>query len=302
MNARRHLYVSDLDGTLLDERGGLSLRTKRGLLALLKQDVDFTIASARSHASIKSIFGDFPFRLPIIEFNGGFITDYATGEHIETNALDSGLASDVFDRVIKSGQRPFVSSFNGTEDCVHYDELINAAMLWYENRRRRARDKRLRRTADLRATTQEQVISMTVMAQNEASIRALKDDLETTYGERLRLYSYENAYSKGSWWLTIHAARASKHFALLTLRDRYVPGARVTAMGDNLNDLDMLRIADRAIAVENALPELHKIAHQVVGHHRTDSVVRFVEDEVRRHSASIFSSSDGTLLYHASAS
>jgi len=285
MKLRRHLYVSDLDGTLLDERGGLSDRTKKGLVALLKQDVDFTVASARSYSSIKSIFGDFPFRLPIIEFNGGFITDYATGEHIETNALESSLATEVFDQVVKSGQRPFVSTFNGREDCLYYDELINTAMLWYENRRRRAKDRRLRRTRDLRATMQEQVVSMTVMAQSEASISALKNDLEARYGERLKLYSYENAYSLGSWWLTIHAERASKHIALLTLRDRFLPGARITAMGDNFNDLDMLRVADHAIAVENAVPALQQIAHRVVGHHRTDSVVRFMEDEVRKRSA-----------------
>ena len=276
------LYISDLDGTLLDHRGQLSTRSREGLQALLDGGLAFTVASARSHFSIRQLFGDRQLRLPIIEFNGAFITDFATGEHLEINALGQGLAEELFDHVLAAGQRPFVCSFDGTEDCLHYDELINPGMVWYEQRRREAGDPRLRLTRDLRRTMSEDVVSLTVMDQDELQIRRLKERLEHLYGEALQLYCYENEYSKGTFWLTIHHARASKHIAMQSLRDRHAPGCELVAIGDNFNDVMMLTHADRAIAVANAVDELQRLAHRVIDHHAEDSVVRFLEQDFSR--------------------
>lgn len=279
MQSAGRLYISDLDGTLLNAGGALSVRTRLGLERLLERGVPFTVASARSHFSISKIFGDLPFRLPIIEFNGAFLTDYRTGKHLQVNALPEALAHEIFDEIRRVGQRPFVCSFNGVEDCLHYDELGNEGMAWYEARRRAAGDPRLRCTADLRATMSEMVVSLTVMDQDATAITSLRDTLAIRYGARLQLYCYENEYSPGTWWLTIHDRRASKHIAMKTLRDRFVSGALIVALGDNVNDIEMLRAADRAIAVQNAVPELHQIAHQIIEHHSRDSVIRYLEQE-----------------------
>ena len=273
------LYLTDLDGTLLDESGNLSAETRSGLLRLLQDGIQFSVASARSYFSIKKIFGDLPLTLPIIEFNGAFLTEYATGKHLEINSLGTALGEEIFDRVRAAGQRPFVCSFNGQEDCLHYDVLQNAGMEWYEKRRRDAGDPRLRVTADLRGAMKEDVVSLTVMDRGEAPIRALRDELERVYGEALQLYCYENEYSKGTWWLTIHHQKASKHVAMKSLRDGFLPGAEVVALGDNVNDLLMLEHADRPVAVENAVPELKRLTSTVIGHHRDDSVVRFLQQD-----------------------
>ena len=279
------LYLSDLDGTLLNARGALSERTRQGLLALLEKGVQITVASARSHFSISKLFGDVPFSLPIIEFNGAFITDYRTGEHLEVNSLGRELGEDIFDRVLAAGQRPFVCSFNGQEDCLHFDTLSNPGMIWYENRRREAADPRLRQTPSLRETMREDVVSLTVMDQSEEKIRALHDELVEVYGSRLQLYCYENEYSKGTWWLTVHDAQASKHIAMRSLQQRFAPGAELVALGDNVNDLEMLRAADRAVAVDNAVSALKEIAGQIIPHHDTDSVIQFLEADSSRFSA-----------------
>lgn len=276
------LYLSDLDGTLLNGQGELGSTTRRDLIQLIERGVHFTVASARSYFSISKLFGDFPFQLPIIEFNGAFITDYATGKHLETNALGLELGHELFQRVRQAGQRPFVCSFNGHEDCLHYDVLENAGMVWYEKRRRTAGDPRLRQTSDLEATMAEDVVSLTVMDQSEAKIRTLHEELKEAYGDRLQLYCYENEYSVGTWWLTIHDKNASKHIAMKSLQQRWVPSAEIVAFGDNVNDLLMLEHADRAICVENAVEELHQISDQVIGHHAEESVIQFLSTDALR--------------------
>ncbi len=46
--------------------------------------------------------------------------------------------------------------------------------------------------------------------------------------------------------------------------------------GDNLNDLPMMRVADVAVAMENALPEVKAEADVVIGRNTEDSVPKFV--------------------------
>ena len=46
--------------------------------------------------------------------------------------------------------------------------------------------------------------------------------------------------------------------------------------GDEANDIPMFEIAGRGVAVENAIPELKRIAHEIIGPHHSDSVVRYL--------------------------
>ena len=62
----RTLYISDLDGTLLGPNVMLSERTVRILNNLMSQGVLFTVATARSIASVKYILKDLEITLPII--------------------------------------------------------------------------------------------------------------------------------------------------------------------------------------------------------------------------------------------
>src|SRR5690606_37098966 len=270
------LYLSDLDGTLLSSAGEVSERTRQGLEELLQEGLPFTVASARSHFSIRKLFGDLEFTLPIIEFNGAFLTDYRTGRHLEVYALGRALGEEVFDRITRTGLRPFVCSYDGREDCLHYDELVNAGMVWYEARRRAAGAPR-RRRARLRDTLAEQVVSLTVMAPDRPRVEALRDELAETYGEQLQLFCYENEYSPGNWWLTIHHAAASKHIAMRRLREAHAPSAELVAFGDNVNDLLMLEHADVAVAVANAVEPVRAVADHVIGTNDEDSVVAFLE-------------------------
>lgn len=274
---RNRLYLSDLDGTLLNSAGEVSERTRQGLKDLLAAGLAFSVASARSYFSIRNLFGDLAFPLPIIEFNGAFLTDYATGRHLEVYSLGQELGEEVFDRVLAAGLRPFVCSYDGTEDCLHYDELINEGMAWYEQRRRKAGDPRLRCTHRLRDTLSEQVVSLTVMAPDAPRVQALRDELAERYGEQLQLFCYENEYSPGNWWLTIHHAAASKHIAMKRLQEKYAPGSELVAFGDNVNDLLMLRHADVAVAVANAVPAVKAEARHVIGANDEDSVVQYLE-------------------------
>jgi HAD superfamily hydrolase (TIGR01484 family) len=134
------LYVSDLDGTLLRNNATLSEFSKRTLRDLVKQGVHFTVASARSVVSIRNFLDGVPLHLPVIAFNGAFISDLETGKHRIINHLNQSIVPELYELVKEHKCGTFISSFNGKEDCLYYSKLHNKGMDWYYNTRVRQKD------------------------------------------------------------------------------------------------------------------------------------------------------------------
>lgn len=273
------IYISDLDGTLLRDDATLSSFSRDKLAELIEGGVNFTIASARSFSSLGTIVGEVPFRMPIIEINGAFITDYHTGEHLVINRIDDEIVERIFSCVREHGLQPFVSTFNGSADCLYFEKLINGGMEWYHGDRVANRDKRLRRVGDLTGVFGEKVISMNVMGKHD-DVKCVAEVIEREVGDRLENFLFENPYSPGWWWLTIHDRKACKSIAIRELMELEGFGAGdLTVFGDNLNDVKMFQMAGRAIAVGNATDEIKGYADEIIGPNEVDSVVKYILKE-----------------------
>ena len=279
--SKRRIYVTDLDGTLLGEDARVSNRTRAGLVALLESGLMLTVASARSVVAMQSILAGLRLPLPVIEFNGAFISDLGTGQHLVTNALGAELAVGAYELICAAGCVPFVSSFDGESDRLHYSEIGNPGMTWYLDDRLANNDRRLSKTADLPSRLSEQVVCLTVIDRPEV-VEELREALVGRFGDRLSVRTFSNEYFGGWDWLTVHDARATKDRALATLLEtRDLSDAEVVAFGDSDNDVSVFRFADRGIAVGNACAELKSLATEVIGASSEDSVIGFLEREWR---------------------
>ena len=273
------LFVSDVDHTLLDDEGTLSSYSRTTLNRLLAQGLRFTVASARSCASLRHLLAGLELSLPVIEFNGAFVSDLATGRHHLVHALAPAVATDLWALLQASGHVPFVSTFDGSADRLYYDRMANAGMSWYLDDRRRHRDPRLRRLADLRDGLRDQVVCLTLIGRR-GELLALREAVRRRHEQAVRTYCFENAYSPGWFWLTVHDTRATKErgvAALLRLRPE-LRGCRLVAFGDGANDIGLLQAADVGLAVANAEPELKRQASALIGPNYDDAVARYLGD------------------------
>lgn len=100
------LYITDLDGTLFRDDATLSEYARQTLADLLHAGVTFSIASARSIVSMKQIMGDLPLRLPVVAFNGAYVTDYHTGKHLVTHDFAPGIKADLLAFLLKRNCPP----------------------------------------------------------------------------------------------------------------------------------------------------------------------------------------------------
>ncbi|WP_105616308.1 Cof-type HAD-IIB family hydrolase [Vallitalea okinawensis] len=270
-----NLYISDLDGTLLSTDATLTEFSKSNLIRLIKNEVNFTVASARSVVSIQTIFQGVLLKLPVIEFNGAFISDLKTGRHEIINDIDRDYSEDIFSMITQYGLECYISTFDGTEDHLHYNKITNGGMQWYLNSRLKAKDKRLRKS-NLRETLAERVICYTIIDKYEI-LSYLQKNIHRKFSDHVELHLIENQYSPGWYWLTIHDRKATKDQAIKSLVNNYGLGkSELTVFGDNLNDIKMFKLAKNRIAVGNAKPELKEYATHVIETNKEDSVVRYI--------------------------
>jgi hypothetical protein len=270
------IYVSDLDGTLLGAGGVLSEYSRRTLTKLLAAGVHFTVASARAWGEIVPVLGDLPLTLPVIAVNGAFLTDYKTGRHLVTNNLANDFAETIYQHVLDHRLLPFIVTHNGDEDCLYWQDLQNEQMQWYHDMLHVQKDKRIRRTADLKHALAEQVIAFAVMGPPDL-VRTLSAFLADKYPGLLENFLFENPYSPGHWWLTIHDQRACKSRAIRTLVE--MTGHKLenlTVFGDHINDIKMFQLAGTAVAVANAEDALKRRSDCIIGSNEEDAVVKYL--------------------------
>ena len=270
------LYVTDLDGTLLRSDATLSPYSRTRLAEMLDQGLQLAIASARSIVSIQMILAGLPIRLPVIELNGAMVSDLATGHHRVIHAVPPHLMADIYALVTDSGHVPFISSVDATRDWLHYAGLHNEGTRWYVANRTEARDPRLHHTPDLRACFDQQIVAITLVDRLEP-MEQMAAAVAERFGDALATNFFENGYTPGWFWLTIHDKRATKDQAvrdLLQLLD--VQPRDLVAFGDHWNDLGMLQLAGTAIAMANATDELKAHATHIIGPNDDDSVAKYI--------------------------
>lgn len=275
------VYVVDLDGTLLHDDGRLSLSSRQTLAELLADGAPIAIASARSRASIRSLVAGLDIALPVVECNGSFVTDLASGEHLWLRHLEARVAEGLFQAITAAGHAPFAVTVDAEGDRLYAPPPGNAGMAWYLRDRQQIGDDRLTQVDDVRVCLADRVVSYTVI-DAQAPMRRLHGQLEATWDGQVRAHCWNNEYDPGWFWLTVHDHRATKALALRELLAlRGLAGAEVIAFGDQVNDVDLLRAADRGIAVANAVPEVKAVADEVIGANTEDSVARYIQADWR---------------------
>ncbi len=278
---RRTLYVSDLDGTLLNEDSVLSGDT----IAMLNRIIEelgglFTVATARTPATVVPLMQQVHANLPFIVIGGSAMWNPVTCDYEHTRCIDDetvNAVSDVFDR---HGLHPFIYRRHGSLLYTHHcgslsvqEERFVAARQHLPLKRFFLDDQHYRHNADE---------ALLIFAMNKyAVLKALATDLQAVSTCTVMLY--HDIFDESEGYLEIFTAGTSKAGAIRDLA-RQVGADRVVVFGDNRNDIAMLQAADHSVAVENAFSEVKAAASEVIGPNTADSVPRWILHELEARS------------------
>ena len=253
------LYATDLDGTLLRADKSISGETAELLNQLTERGVLFTYATARSFSSASPLVRNLDLSCPAVTFNGVFIIDPITGEHIVENVFGAssfGLAVDFFS---KHCLAPLVYSYiDGRERVSYLEDRYDDVKGYVASRQG---DKRLRPVK-----TREELFMGTVFYFTLFNPKLPYEILNNTFSRDNGFGSniMEDTYEKGVIWYEIFSRNASKASALLQVME-LTRADRLVCFGDNTNDISMIKAADLGVCVSNGCNELKAVSDRIIG-------------------------------------
>lgn len=275
---QKTLYVSDLDGTLLQPDAQLSAYTVQTLNHLLEQGLWFTVASARSILSARGILDALNLSLPGIYMNGVLLCNPKTEVVLDYAALLPDTARQLVDAFESCGRPPFLFSFEGTrvpggysgKISVQVRKLLNAQdQAFYQERRKKYS------SFEVGGTYRYQQPIYVNGAGERSVMQKIYEKASAIPNVHCELYL--DVYT-GQWMLECHHAAGSKAARALELKRR-LGADRLVAFGDQLNDIEMLQAADVAVAVENASPKVCDCADIVIDRNVQDGVAKYLEQQ-----------------------
>lgn len=266
----KHLFVTDMDGTLLGPDSQVSRRSAELISKLSRAGVPVTVATARTPATVEVLLEHTYINIPAIVMTGAALWDRSEQRYSDVCYLGREAAGDVVSRCLNRGVNPFVYVLKDERllEVYHNGKMNSREWRFYEERCGLTRKRFV--FDDPQAYASGMDGTVLIFAVGEAGpIEAVADELR---GDgRLSVSCYRDIFNHEAAYLEVFAAGVSKAAAIRRLADRIGAG-RVTVYGDNLNDLPMFEVADDAVAVANAMPGVAERADRSIGANSEDAV------------------------------
>lgn len=271
------MYVTDLDGTLLTPEGCVSDRSARMITDLTRQGALITVATARTPATVELLLTDTHTVLPAIVMTGATLWNRSTMSYTDTSFLDPITADDIAGRFARHGVAPFVYTLDDNKllKVYHNGEMNEKERDFVAIRRSLALKQFIIDDPKGLGASLSEAIMFFAMGDRER-VFALADDLRENVD--CSVSNYVDIFGADTGILEVFAPRISKAEAVKRLA-KSVNANRIVVFGDNLNDIPMLQVADTAVAVGNALPEVKDVADVVIGDNTTDAVARYIAED-----------------------
>lgn len=277
----KHLFVSDLDGTLLNPESRISARTASIVTELSRRGVLFTVATARTPATVEPLLSATLTLPPAIVMTGAAMWDRRRQSYINPHFMEPATAACITEACAAHGIRPFSYTLDGSGIIrTYYNGRTSRREQKFIDERAHLPLKRfeINPTGDAAMSYPDTVLIFALGLPD--SIYPLADELRAT--GLCSVSSYPDIFNSDVAFLEVFAPGVSKASAVTDLK-KLTGADRLTVFGDNLNDLSMMAVADVAVAVGNAFPEVKAAADIVIGSNRDDAVALYISEELTQH-------------------
>ncbi|CQR47911.1 Putative phosphatase YwpJ [Paraliobacillus sp. PM-2] len=278
------LIATDLDGTLLNENGEISEKNAQMLKQALEQGVQVIVATGRSYTAANKTLQAVGLKLPIICLNGASLYT-AEGEKLRSIPLSKSLSSKIVDQC-ESNQVYFELYTNKGVYSPNRSQFIDVMVNIMLSANPTISREEIEERAALRF--QEEAFNTT----NDFQGLIIKDDIEVykalafsleadvldkikeKFNEEDKLVITSSGYDN----LEFNHPEGQKGIALsLYAAENNIELDDVMAIGDNFNDLSMLKIAGHSVAMGNAEQTIKNTCSTVTDKNTKDGVAKAIK-------------------------
>ncbi len=280
------IIASDMDGTLLNDKMVISKRNAAAVKEAQKQGIHFIVSTGRAYDEVKPLITEAGFNCPMITLNGAFVLD-ENGKEISAAPIPDSIAKKIMLTLKKNGL---------------YFEVITAKGVYSDNKA-----KRIENFAELLASISPDTPYKLAVTLASARMELMNinyvdnymdlvDDPKTVIG-KIVVFSPEGQKvlgpikdelskndnlvitSSGPGNIEINHVNAQKGVALQAYADSLnIPMDNVMAIGDNNNDVSMLKAAGISYAMGNGSDEVKMLAKYITAPNTEDGAGIAIEE------------------------
>lgn len=275
MEKGKTLYVSDLDGTLLQPDARISGRTLSMLNEAISEGALFTIATARTPATVASIIGNLDLRLPAVVMTGTALWDKNSNTYSDVKYMEDKPVKELV-KIYREMQYP-TFLYTLREEMIHIYHIgpLSEIERNFIDERRHNFAKTLHIPADGDSELPDYLGDTVLFYGMQPDAMTEEVFKLTSQVEGVRVQKYHDFYGPEIGILEAFSPMSTKAVAIRELAGR-LGVERIVAFGDNLNDIAMLELADVGVAMGNGVDEVKEIADIVIGCNTEDAVARFI--------------------------
>jgi Cof subfamily protein (haloacid dehalogenase superfamily) len=242
------LLVLDLDGTLLSAGPDLDPIYVKALHQAMERGLLVTLATGRMPRAAAPYVAELRITAPVILYNGALVRDPLTGRNLFSVELPPGLLWAAYQGFARAPVHPLFYR----DDSLYCLELTEPVLAYCRERRVAAQP-----IGDPRSFLRGAFVKGVFLGQ-PADLQLLRNDLAARLGSEARLVNSSPRH------LELLPVGASKGAALRSLAEHLgLFLSRVVAVGDEENDLEMLKEAGLGIAMAHAPEEVRAAADRV---------------------------------------
>lgn len=271
-NHKDTLYVSALDGTLLNDDDELSNYTRVKLKQLLERGANIVLTTSRTPSAILSLIQDIPFIYPIVVMNGAAMYDLQKQQYKYCKTIPQDALQDIKEVFEQNNVNCFIYSVIHHVLHVYYGKFQNPIEEDYYHA--------LRKTpfcSYVFGSIPEEQNSIYVYAVHEHDVI---DRVYQRLKKRAAFYELHVVVQKdndhqGYSKIEIYSKEANKKASIQTLIQHY-HFEHIYVFGKDVEDLSLLVTADKGFVVKNGNPEMRKHA-EVIASNNEDSVIHKID-------------------------
>lgn len=283
------LAAIDLDGTMLNQYGVVTERTKEAIQKAQENGIEVIIASGRPIDSIKTIAKEIKSQKYFISGNGAIIYDIANDKIIYENTLKKQKVLEI----IKVCEENSIYYNIYTEKEIVAKSLQCNVLYYHKENAFKSEDEKthiniVENVYEYIASRNEKIVKITICDNNQvifnSIMRKLKEIgeieiLEVSHMSRKIIRQGTEEIPIEYFYTEISAKNVDKWNAIEFLKEKMeIKKEEIITIGDNVNDKRMLENAGLGIAMGQSRPEIKEAANQVTGKNTEDGVAEVLRN------------------------
>ena len=266
------LIISDIDGTILDDQHQVDPKLKDRIPLLSQRKIPFVLASARSPLGMDPIARDLGLGdNPLACYNGALVIkgDPQAYETMIEHPLDKEEIRTFLELVKAEFPSVSINLYSGK------DWIANRLDKWVQIEAAITGEQPMIQNVLVPVLNAQMSVHKLLLIDEAPVIQKLHDYLQTLDFLKTAFYLSKDNY------MEVTAKHVSKEQALYEIAQHYqVSLEQVMTIGDNFNDLPMLRLAGLGVAMDNAPEAVKTEAKAVTKSNNEHGVAEAVEKYV----------------------